>query len=74
VADNAPVVHIGENSPEQVAYKLLKDVANAEGRPFTKEGGSGKTAADRAYILDTYTQCLEAVHGRRGGRMGFGIA
>jgi hypothetical protein len=30
VADANTVVHIGENSPEQVAYKLLTDIANAE--------------------------------------------
>jgi hypothetical protein len=48
MAEAAPVVHIGENSPEQVAYNLLKDVAKAEGRSFAKEPAStSRTAADR---------------------------
>ena len=29
MADGA-VVHIGENSPEQVAYRLMRDIAIAE--------------------------------------------
>jgi hypothetical protein len=27
---DTPVVHIGENSPEQVAFKLLETIANIE--------------------------------------------
>ena len=33
MADNT-VVHIGENSPEQVAFKLMEKVANAEDKHF----------------------------------------
>jgi hypothetical protein len=28
---NADALHIGENSPEQVAFKLLYEIANVEG-------------------------------------------
>lgn len=62
MADNT-VVHLGENSPEQVALKLLTMVAHSE-----KKGLFGTTAgdlADRQYILDTYAECLSAVKGHR---------
>jgi len=59
---DAPVVHIGENSPEQVAYKLLRDIAQLEKRSlFHGETGS----ADRQWLLDTYAECLEATMGNR---------
>ena len=57
MADDA-VVHIGENSPEQVAYKLMMDITNVEGRDFF-----GDNPADRAYILDTYVECTRAIRG-----------
>ncbi|MCA3564978.1 MAG: hypothetical protein IOC90_13515 [Methylocystis sp.] len=44
------VVHIGENSPEEVAYKLLQDIMDSEQRtkhPKLKE----KTLADRKWLL-----------------------
>jgi hypothetical protein len=52
-----PVVHIGENSPEWVAYKLMHDILITE----------RKTPANtiRKDILDTYAECLQAVRGRR---------
>jgi hypothetical protein len=61
MADNT-IVHIGENSPEQVALKLLEVVANLEGRALY---GSGKNAADRKWVLDTYHECLQSVRGVR---------
>jgi hypothetical protein len=33
MADAAPVVHNGENSPQQIAYKLLLLIAAKEGHP-----------------------------------------
>jgi len=56
---DAPVVHIGENSPEEVAYKLFQMVANVEGKKLYRDQG----AADRAYILRTYYECLRSVKG-----------
>jgi hypothetical protein len=55
MADNT-VVHIGENSPEKIAYLLMVDIINKEG---------GKSEADRKKILDTYAECLQAVRGYR---------
>jgi len=55
--------HIGENSPEQVAYKLLVLVGKSE----TKINGSHDpiNGADRKWLLDTYAECLRAVKGNR---------
>jgi hypothetical protein len=64
VAD-APVVHIGENSPEQVAYKLLENVASVERKSFHKTENRDWTVADRNWILDTYAECLQASKGKR---------
>lgn len=56
MADNA-VVHIGENSPEQVAYKLMRDIAHAE--KISLQGMSVNSS--REWLLKTYAQCLQAV-------------
>jgi hypothetical protein len=53
-------VHIGENSPEEVAYKLLKIVASNEGKTLQYAQGAPATA-DRSWLLDTYAECLRAV-------------
>ena len=52
-------VHIGENSPEFIAYQLLKDVTRVEGIPLGALTPSPKLT--RKYILDTYAECLNAV-------------
>lgn len=54
------VVHIGENSPEQVAYKLLQMIAAAEGKLLSATM-AGPATADRKWLLDTYAECLIAV-------------
>ena len=59
MADNT-TVHIGENSTEYVAYRLLLEIARTEDRDFYP---TGKKPADREYILSTYAQCLRAARG-----------
>jgi hypothetical protein len=54
---DTPVVHIGENSPEEVAYRLLKGVALSE----DKKLASGIVIADRAWLLRAYSECLYSV-------------
>jgi hypothetical protein len=56
----SPVVHIGENSPEHVAYELLEAIARVEGKVFHRNS-SGSATADRKWILDTYAECIKAV-------------
>lgn len=58
MADQA-LVQMGENSPEQVAFKLMQTIANAEGITFNKN--SSGTPATRDWILRTYAQCLYVV-------------
>ncbi len=65
MADSS-VVHVGQNSPEYVALKLLEMVARVEKRTFYhSQDMRNETTADRAYLLDTYAECLEAVRGQR---------
>ena len=55
------VVHIGENSPEQVAYRLLHEIAAVEAKSFSRTPSTSYQSADRKWILDTYAECLNAV-------------
>lgn len=58
---DAPIVHIGENSPEQVAFKLLRVIADNEGKTLGS-GIAGPATADRKWLLDTYAECLKAIY------------
>jgi len=49
-----------ENSPEYVAYRLLRDIMMAEGKSLIP--GS----AEKTYILDTYAEALAAVRNPEG--------
>jgi hypothetical protein len=49
---DAPEVHIGENSAEGVAYKLLTLIRQVEAPNSPK---------DRKGILDLYAECLNTV-------------
>jgi len=55
-------IHIGENSPEQVAYRLMHEIAAVE--RIAIHGGDLEpkwTRAGRAWILSAYQECLYAV-------------
>jgi hypothetical protein len=54
----------GENSPQYVAWRLLEAIAKAEDRNIYRLV-TGKQAADRAYILNTYAECLKAAMNER---------
>jgi len=59
---DAPVIHIGENSPEHVAYSLLRTIATVEKKKLNHESKpEGGSVADRKWILDTYAECIMAV-------------
>jgi hypothetical protein len=49
-----PVSHTGENSPEGVAFRLTRWIAEIEKGLKTREN-----------LLDTYAECLQAVQARR---------
>ena len=65
---DAPVVHIGENSPQYIAYRLMHEIATVEGKSFQRNPGGGYQQADRAWILNTYAECVEAALGGRPWR------
>jgi hypothetical protein len=58
-------VHIGENSPEQVAFKLLEALARIEGKSLFQAKDASGNVTDRKWILDAYAECLKATHGLR---------
>jgi len=58
---DAAVVHIGENSPEQAAYRLMRDIANVEGKILASSESHPQKVANRQWILDTYAESLLAV-------------
>ena len=62
-----PVVHIGENSPEHVAYQLMLQISFVEGKVLHGKPGGKKETASRQWILDTFSECMIAVRapGRR---------
>jgi hypothetical protein len=49
---DAPVVHIGENSPEEVAYKLMLLIRSNDDKIKGKEKDG---------ILNLYAECLKVV-------------
>lgn len=58
-------VHIGENSQEHVAHRLLHEVMLAEKKATGAASADGWTRVDRKYLLDTFGECLQAVKGHR---------
>ena len=49
------VVRVGENSPEYVAFRLMKAVMIAEEK--------SETTVTRKWIYQTYAECLRVVRG-----------
>jgi hypothetical protein len=56
MANDAPAIHIGENSPEYIAYILMAQVNGAEKHP----------TRTRKEILDLYAECLVTVRSPSG--------
>jgi len=61
-----PIVHVGENSPEYVAFRLMEKIATSEGRVFSDRPTGTQQTADRTWNLNTYQECLSAVLSPRG--------
>ena len=51
-------IDLAGDSPELIAFALLRYLAQ-----FEQQGG--RDTFDRAWMLDAYAECLEAVHGKR---------
>ena len=61
-----PALHIGDNSPEYVAYRLMLDIAKVEKKALTPSASC--QIADRKWVLDTYAECLRIVRSPKAGR------
>ena len=57
MTDN-PTPTLKDNSPEEVAFKLMKLVIQTENR---SPNAHAENPADRKYLLDTYAECLITV-------------
>ena len=53
------------SSAEGMAYKLMQRIAAIENRNLSAKPRPGKTPVDRNWILNTYSECIEAVKGDR---------
>jgi hypothetical protein len=51
----ADTVRIGDNSQEEVAYRLFRIIATIEGKDFTAQ------TTDKSWVLKTYAECINAV-------------
>jgi hypothetical protein len=58
------LVHAGPNSPQKIAFDLMERVAFIEGKRIGRDQEQ-RTRTDRAWLLDAFSECLEAVQGRR---------
>jgi hypothetical protein len=61
-----PALHIGDNSPEYVAYRLMLDIAKVEKKALTPSASC--QTADRKWVLDTYAECLRIVRSPQARR------
>jgi hypothetical protein len=53
-------LHVDENSPEHIAFKLMEAIADNEDKGIGRSYG-GSATADRDWILSTYAQCIRTV-------------
>ena len=58
MTDWSTMKHRFEDSPENVAFKLMQEIAKIERR-------ARAATFDRQWILDTFSECLQAVRGQR---------
>ena len=65
-----PVVHIVENSPEAVAYKLFLDIVAVESRVLHRNAERGFSPASKEWILQTYRECIAVVKGTQRSNRG----
>jgi len=59
------VVHIGENSAQHVAFRLMERIASVEDKLLQRGSTGREKLADRKWILGTYAECFRVVCGNR---------
>lgn len=52
---------MSDGTPERIAFELLQMIANVERKDLVPPAGKDKTMADRAWILQTYADCILTV-------------
>lgn len=62
---DATHLSIGENTPDYIAYRLMRDIAQAEGRSFVP---NATNPVDRVWILQTFAQCAAVVKNGWSGK------
>ena len=65
MTDWSTMKHRFEDSPENVAFKLMQEIAKIEGKTIDRHRGARAATFDRQWILDTFSECLQAVRGQR---------
>lgn len=61
----AQTTNNNEKSAATIAYALFQDIAFAERKNMRGGITAFNTTPDRAYILDTYAECMKVVMGER---------
>ena len=49
------------NTPEKVALDLMQMIAHVEMKALHSGAADGWTSADRAWMLDTYAECIRTI-------------
>jgi hypothetical protein len=55
----AQIVPNGGKSPEEIAYRLLENIAFTEGQALSAADGGSR--ANKTWVLSTYAECLGVV-------------
>jgi hypothetical protein len=64
-ADLNMIVPAGPTTQEGAALTLLQIIANCEGKSFSHAAPKEGETVDRAWVLDTFTECLKAARYQR---------
>lgn len=52
---------VESNTPEKIALELMQMIAHIEKKALHSGPAQGWTAADRGWLLATYSECIQAV-------------
>jgi hypothetical protein len=55
------MININENSPEYMAYRLFQDIVHVENKILHASQNEPNRVANRAWILQTYSECLKCM-------------
>ncbi|MEO9900350.1 hypothetical protein [Nisaea sp.] len=58
-------LHVGENTQEHIAFKLLEVVASVEQKNLFHYEGAPEKTPTREWVLNTFAECLQAARSHR---------